>query len=142
MTIKEQIMQAIYNNLEAKMIANKFILFRNKEVDIELDSETKLVNIIDGKANVIDTVLSPRIDTIELEIPVELYIQKEEGNNIDLDLDSFEESIKNFVKSNNNLNTLIKDLSFSQSENTILEPENGEQFKVSEFNLVVVFDDV
>jgi len=141
MTKKEQIMQALYNGLESIMIANKFILFRNKEVELELDSEDRLVNVIDGSSDVIDTILSPKIETIQLEIPLELYIQEEKSKDINIELDSFEEKIRSTIKNNADLNDLIKDLSFTQSETSLLEPENGAAFKLSSFNLVVVFDD-
>lgn len=142
MTKKEQIMQALYNGLESIMVNNKFILFRNKEIEIELPESEKLVNIIDGSADVIDTVLSPRIDTVQLEIPIELYIQKEEFKNIDIELDEFETIIKESIKNNENLKYLTKSLILSYSETSILEPENGLSFKLSNFNLVVVFDDI
>jgi len=140
MTKREQIIQAIFKALESIKEQEKFILFRNKEVEIELESEQKLVNITDGTAEVIDTVLSPRVDTIEQSIGIELYLQDTEDSDINSELDKFEEIIRNSIKSSDQLKTLIRTLDFTYSQTEILEPDNGTQVKKSYFDVVVVFD--
>jgi len=140
MTKREQIIQALFKTLDNIKEQEKFILFRNKEIELELETEQKLVNITDGTAEVIDTVLSPRVDTIEQTINIELYLQDSEDYDINTELDNFEETISNTIKNDDQLKTLIRTLEISYSQTEILEPDNGTQIKKSYFDVVVVFD--
>ncbi|HAG53535.1 MAG TPA: hypothetical protein DCL21_07095 [Alphaproteobacteria bacterium] len=148
---REQIIQSIYNILEGAMIANKFVLFRNKEFDYEMNEE-KLILLFDGESKVIDTVYSPRIDTIEQAIEIELYLNKELAENeINMELAKFEESVRQSLSSYDicvplvpsvDTTTDIMQLSLTPSETETLDPENGQPLKKSSFNVLVVFDDV
>jgi len=142
MTKKEQIIQSIYNALSAIKESEYFDLFRNKEIDYEFIEKHRLVNIKDGSYDVIETVLSPRIDTIEQTIVLELYIQKQEEQDINTQLDEFEELIISTALSGGELSELVRDITVKYSPNNILEPENGLQIKKAEIDIVVVFDDV
>ena len=129
MTKKEKVLQSVYNILNSIKEVEKFELFRNKEVDYELSESHKLVNIKDGSYNVIETVLSPRIDTIEQTIVLELYIQEQEEQDINTQLDEFEELIISTILSGGKLSELVRDITINYSPNDILEPENGLQIK-------------
>ena len=140
MTKREQIIQTLFKALNSIKEQEKFILFRNKEIEVELETEQKLVNITDGTAEVIDTVLSPRVDTIEQTINVELYLRKSEDYDINAELDKFEETIRNTIKNDAQLKTLIRSIDFTYSQSEILEPDSGTQVKKAYFDVVVVFD--
>ncbi|MCP4355236.1 MAG: hypothetical protein GY793_06315 [Proteobacteria bacterium] len=140
MTQRERIIQQLYKTLDNIKEQEKLILFRNKEIELELKTEQKLVNITDGKTEVIDTVLSPRIDTIEQTINIELYLQNSEDYDINTELDKFEDTIRNIIQDNEQLKELIRTLGFTYSQTEILEPNSGTQVKKSYFDVVVVFD--
>ncbi|MCP4356169.1 MAG: hypothetical protein GY793_11210 [Proteobacteria bacterium] len=142
MSKRENIIQAVFKSLNDIKEQEKLILFRNKEIEIELETEQKLVNLTDGSAEVIDTVLSPRVDTIEQTINVELYLQDSKDYDINTELDKFEETIRNAIKSSEQLKTLIRTLEFTYSQTEILEPQSGTQVKKAYFDVVVVFDDI
>jgi len=141
MTKREQIIKAVFNVLESVKETQQFVLFRNKSVEYELENEQKLVVINDGESEVIDTVLSPRIDTIEQKIEIELYVQAEEGEDINTKLDEFEEAIKNTLNDNVDIQSLVTTYSLGLAQAEILEPENGNQAKAAFFDVLVVFDD-
>jgi len=140
MSKRENIIQALFNTLDSIKEQEKFILFRNKEIEVELETEQKLVNITDGTAEVIDTVLSPRVDTIEQTINIELYLQDSEDYDINTELDKFEETIRKTIKNDEQFKKLIRTLEFNYSQTGILEPDSGTQVKKSYFDIVVVFD--
>lgn len=141
MSKRENIIQTLFKTLDDIKEQEKFYLFRNKEIELELETEQKLVNLTDGTAEVIDTVLSPRLDTIEQTINVELYLQDSEDYDINTELDKFEETILNAIKNDDQLKALIRTLDFTYSQSEVLEPTNGTQVKKSYFDVVVVFDD-
>ena len=89
MTKKEKIIQTIYNSLDSIKESEDFDLFRNKEVDYEFIENYKLVNIKDGSYDVTDTFLSLRIDTVEQTIVLELFVQEQEKQDINTQLDEF-----------------------------------------------------
>lgn len=141
MTKKEQILKTIYNALNSIKESEDFDLFRNKEVDYEFIENYKLVNIKDGSYDVIDTILSPRIDTVEQTIVLELFVQEQEEQDVNTQLDEFEELIISTVLSGGELSELVRDVMINYSSNDILEPENGLQIKKAEIDIVVVFDE-
>lgn len=142
MTKKEQILQSIYNALSAIKESEYFELFRNKEIDYEFIEKHRLINIKDGSYDVIETVLSPRIDTIEQTIVLELFVQEQEEQDINTQLDEFEELVISTVLSGGELSELVRDITINYSPNDILEPDNGLQIKKAEIDIVVVFDEV
>lgn len=70
---KEQVIQTVYNILEGSMSTNNFVLMRNKDFDYEMEEE-RLINISDGETEVIDTVYGPKIETLQQELVIDLYL--------------------------------------------------------------------
>lgn len=147
---KEQIIQTVYNILEDSMSINNFILMRNKDFDYEMEEE-RLINISDGETEVIDTVYGPKIETLQQELVIDLYLNYKlpEGSNVEIDenlmsmeLAKFEEPIRKALKNYDISNTDLMSLSITPSETEKLDPENGHAIRKSSFNVLVVFDDI
>ena len=142
MTKKEQILQKIYEILESVAMPQKAVLFRNKSFDYEPENEQKVIVLRDGKTEVIDTVLSPRIDTIEQTINLELYVQTESEEKDNTKLDAFEDLVRKTLIANFDLQGFVTTYSLTQSNFEVLTSENGDDYKSVDFDVVVVFDDV
>tara|TARA_Y100000590_G_scaffold470719_1_gene668394 strand:- start:5042 stop:5497 length:456 start_codon:yes stop_codon:yes gene_type:complete len=147
---KEQTIQTIYNILEESSSANNFVLVRNKDYEYEMPEDERLVNLVDGETEIIDTVYGPRIDTIQLSLLIELYLNYRlpedtndeiEENLMSMELAKFEESIRKAIKDYDISNTYLMNLSITPSDTEKLDPENGHAIRKSSFNVLIVFDD-
>jgi hypothetical protein len=147
---KEQTIQTIYNILEGAVLSNNAVLFRNKDFDYEMSEDERLVNLLDGETEVIDTVYGPKIETIQLSLLVELYLNYKlpESSNDEIDenlmsmeLAKFEEPIRKAIKDYDISNTYLMDLSITPSDTEKLDPENGHAIRKSSFSVLAVFDD-
>lgn len=72
---------------------------------------------------------------------MELFVQEQEEQDINTQLDEFEELIISTALSGDELSELVRDVTINYSPNEILEPENGLQIKKSEIDIIVVFDE-